>query len=167
MTLCVVGRDADGVWQETPTTYRLVYDPAATDILPRTAYTFTAEDKRTYPRIYEGYINLLLIIIRQRRGLTTQDHAEEFGIAFPDVGTYNRMSIWISRLVRSLIPDYDQQFGIDYGWVADLELLRLWVDSPGSSPDEIIARFAERVEQGVLFALKDAVDLNTHTFSFR
>ena len=166
-TLCVVGRDAHGVWQETPTAHRLVYDPAAVDVLPQATYTFTAEDRRTYPRILEGHINLGWIVRREQRVLTTQDYAEEFGVAFPHADIV-RSKIQASSLVRALIPDYDQRFEDDgwYGWVLYLELLRLWVANPESSNSEILALFAERVEEGVLFALKDAIDLRTHTLSF-
>ena len=166
-TLCVIGMNADGVWQETPTTYRLTYDPTAVDILPRTTYTFTAAEKRIYLRIHEGNQNLTRLERSEKRRLTTQDYVEEFGVAFPDVDIYRRTEFLVSRVARALIPDFDQPIWDRFRWVIYLELLRLWIESPGSSEDEILARFVERVEEGVLFALKDAVVLgSTDTLSF-
>ena len=127
LTLCVVGMNADGVWQETPTTHRLVYDPAAIDILPRTTYTFTTEDRNSYPRIFEGYINLELMERREQRRLTVQDYVEEFGVAFPDVGIYHKTAFRAYNLAKSFIPDYGQQFE-HTSWIS-VELLRLWVAS--------------------------------------
>ena len=162
-TLCVVGRDADGVWQEVPTIYRLTYDPAAIDILPQEVYTFTAEDRIAYPRAFEGYINLQLMVGRTRRGLTTQDYAEEFGVAFRDVDI-SLTQVRALRVAKALISDYSERFE-HTSWV-DVEILRLWVESPKSSNDEILARFEERVEQGVLFALKSVINWSTLTISF-
>ena len=163
-TLCVIGMDADGVWQEVPTTHRLTYDPAARDILPRKNYTFTEAEKRIYLRIHEGNQNLTRLERSEKRRLTTQDYVKEFGVAFPDVDIYIKTDIRAHALAKALIPDYGQQF--EHGGWQQVEILRLWVDSPESSPDEIIAKFVERVEQGVLFALKDVIDWNALTISF-